>query len=190
MNCGRKGNKNMKGKMKYIISVLSIILVVANSSNVFAAETSAGVSAEQIISIDAGKPTLETGKKLEEVLGIQNARATSMPNQTWDWSKGKYSGDFEISYEYSYTKYNFSGYSQYYVDTKAERDKWTAASNNYTVYLMKGSGQGTIVTSYSFNSKDWKMVRFYNLDPGTKYAVCFSKANDGSTLSGMFYIYP
>ena len=43
MNCGRKGNKNMKGKMKYIISVLSIILVVANSSNVFAAETSAGV---------------------------------------------------------------------------------------------------------------------------------------------------
>ena len=70
MNCGRKGNKNIKGKMKYIISVLSIILVVANSSNVFAAETSAGVSAEQIIS-------------------IQNARATSMPNQTWDWSKGK-----------------------------------------------------------------------------------------------------
>lgn len=97
----------MKGKMKYIISVLSIILVVANSSNVFAAETSAGVSAEQIISIDAGKPTLETGKTLEEVLGIQNARATSMPNQAWDWSKGKYSGDFEISYEYSYTKYNF-----------------------------------------------------------------------------------
>ncbi len=89
MNCGRKGNKNIKGKMKYIISVLSIILVVANSSNVFAAETSAGVSAEQIISIDAGKPTLETGKTLEEVLGIQNARATSMPNQTWDWSKGK-----------------------------------------------------------------------------------------------------
>lgn len=104
----------MKRKMKYIVSVLSIIFVAANPLSVFAADTSMEIDTEKIISIDAAKPTSETGKTLEEVLGIQSARATSMPRETWDWSKGKYSGDFEIAYEYSYTQYNFSGYSQYY----------------------------------------------------------------------------
>ncbi|MDD3415184.1 MAG: hypothetical protein PHY47_14430 [Lachnospiraceae bacterium] len=111
-----------------------------------------------------------------------------MPSSTWNWGSGTYSGNYSISYEYSYTNYNFNGYTQYYVDSKASRNKWTAASDNYTIYLMKGSGSGTIVTSYSINSTDWKTVRFYNLDAGTKYAVCFSKANDGSTLSGSFSI--
>ena len=54
----------------------------------------------------------------------------------------------------------------------------------YTVYLMKGNGQGTIVTSYQLNSTNLKTIRFYNLDAGTKYAFVISKANDGSILSG------
>lgn len=112
-----------------------------------------------------------------------------MPTKTWDWDNGAYEGTFEISYEYSYSLYNFTGFSEYYVQTKAKRDKWTAASDVYTVYLMKGSGQGTIVTSYQFDSTDYTTVRFYNLDAGTKYAVCYSKANDGSTLSGSFKVY-
>ena len=144
---------------------------------------------DQVISIDAQKVLPTTGKTLEEIYGISGkARATTMPTQTWNWGNGNYTGSFEINYEYSYTAYNFNGYSQYYVETKASRDKWTAASDNYTVYLMKGSGQGTIVTQYSFNTTAWTKVRFYNLDPGTKYSVCFSKANDGSKLSGNFVV--
>ena len=179
----------MGKKFKRVTAVLSMIFVLTNPLSVFAADASPN-NTEDIVSVDARIITPETGKTLEEVFGVYpSPAATTMPTQTWNWSNGKYSGTFSIAYEYSYTQYNFTGYSQYYVDTKAARDKWTAASDNYTVYLMKGSGQGTIVTSYSFNSTDWKTVRFYNLEAGTKYAVCFGKANDGSTLSGYFYIY-
>lgn len=114
----------------------------------------------------------------------------TMPKDTWDWSEGNYNGTFEIQYEYSYSKYNFTGYSQYYVDTKASRNKWTAASDYYIVYLLKGTGQGTIVTSYEWDSTDWETVRFYNLDAGTKYTICISKANDTSILSGEFTVRP
>ena len=57
------------------------------------------------------------------------------------------------------------------MDTKASRNKWTAASDYYIVYLLKGTGQGTIVTSYEWDSTDWETVRFYNLDAGTKYTI-------------------
>lgn len=175
---------------KKIAVGLAIMLLMSNSMFVFAANEEFQKNNEiQTISIDAQKAVSTSGKTLEEVLGNSSmTRATKMPEQTWDWSQGDYTGWFEIDNEYSYTLYNFTGYSQYYVNTKASRDKWTAASDNYTVYLMKGSGQGTIVTQYSFNSTDWTRVRFYNLDSGTKYAVCFSKANDGSTLSGDFSV--
>lgn len=171
---------------KSLILCLTVILIANYSIPVFAADA---VQEAPIISIDAQKVVNTTGKTLDEVLGINGMmRAKEMPDQTWDWGNGNYSGTFEIDYEYSYTKYYFTGYSQYYVDTKASRDKWTAASDKYTVYLMKGSNQGTIVTSYEFDSTDWTKVRFYNLDSGTKYAVCFAKANDGSTLSGEFIV--
>lgn len=176
----------MKKMKKVLIICFAVIILVNHSTFAFAANQESEL---QTVNIDAQKAVADTGKTLDEVLGTNGmARADKMPKQTWDWSDGNYSGWFEIDYEYSYTLYNFTGYSQYYVDTKASRDKWTPASDVYTVYLMKGSNQGTIVTSYEFNSTDWTRVRFYNLDSGTKYAVCFAKANDNSTLSGEFVV--
>ncbi|MGN0408597.1 MAG: hypothetical protein ACI4EJ_10070 [Bacteroides sp.] len=164
------------------------LFVITNSFNVFAAENTRQSNSQNVIRINAQEVTEYTGKSIQEVLGCMPSRASSMPSSTWDWNNGSYSGSFEISYMYSYTRYNFTGYSRYYVESKASRDIWTAASDKYTIYLMTGTGQGTIATSYTVDSTDWVTIEFYNLDPGTKYAVCFSKANDGSTLSGGFYI--
>lgn len=179
------------GRMKRVMALLSVIFIFSNSINTFAKEETANSdnNSQYVISIDASQPGENTGKTLQEVLGNNNqTRATQMPSTTWSWNSGNYSGSYSINYEVSYSLYNFSGYSQYYVDSKASRDIWTAASDNYTVYLMQGSGQGTIVTQYNINSTEWQSIRFYNLQPGTKYAVCFSKANDGSKLSGSFYV--
>lgn len=180
----------MKTRKKNILVIcLSMLLMFANCLDAFAADKPMVDTKEDVINIDAKATTPETGKTLEEVLGLRNGtRATTMPKETWDWNEGDYSGTFEIQFEYSYTLYNFTGYGTYYVDVQASRNIETAASDNYTVYLMKGSGQGTIATSYSFDSTDFETVRFYNLDPGTKYSICFSKANDGSILSGSFKV--
>ena len=154
-----------------------------------AADVVPTIGDDDYIYVDVQALGEDDGKTLAEVFGRPNARATEMPTQTWDWSNGSYSGSFEIAYEYSYTQYNFTGYSEINVAVCASRDRYTPASDNYTVYLMTGTGQGTIASSISFNSTDWKGVRFYNMDPGTKYAICFAKANDGSVLSGSFNIY-
>ena len=165
-------------KIRKIITCFTLITIIANtmSLDIFASET--------IISIDASVPSEDTGKTINEIFGPSRTRATSMPSATWDWGKGNYSSNFSVNYEYCYTQYYFTGYTQYYTDTKASRNKTTPASDYYTVYLMKGNGQGTIVTSYQLNSTNLKTISFYNLDAGTKYAFVISKANDGSILSG------
>lgn len=186
-----KEDFNEKKMGKRIITIITTFLMIVGSSlNALAKESASGnLDIENIISIDVTQATEDTGKTLEEVGITSMTRATSMPSKTWDWTKGDYTGSFSISYEYSYSLYNFTGYSQYYVDTTASRDKETAASNYYKVYILKGSGQGTIVTSYEWNSTEKKTVRFYNLESGTKYAICIAKANDGSTLSGDYKVY-
>ena len=176
----------MKGTKKLLSIVAVLVLLITNAMGGYAAELSD--TSDGIISIDAQAYCEDAGLTLSDLYPEYNTRGTSMPSSTWDCNNGSYSGSFSIQYEYCYTNYYFTGYSQYYVDVIASRDIWTAASDNYTVYLMKGSGQGTIVTSYNVNSTNWQTIRFYNLTPGTKYAVCFAKANDGSNLTGYFYV--
>ncbi len=136
--------------------------------------------------IDASELNEDSGKTLEEIYGPQkNAREASMPSadKVWDWSKGTYTGTFEINYMYSYTRYRFTGYSTYNVITdeiSREPDNGLTPGN-YSVYLMKGSGSGSIAKSYKVTDY-YANFKFYNCDPKTAYAFAVGKANDGSLM--------
>lgn len=141
--------------------------------------------------IDASVANSHTGLTLEELYGYQISNnsivplSTSMPSSTWSWSSGDYlNRSFSINHSYVYTQFLFTGYSEYYTTTSARRSHWTPASDYYTVYLMTGTGQGTIVASHEINSTNSIRVRWFNLNAGTRYAYAIGKANDGSTLSG------
>lgn len=62
----------MKKKEKYVVAVLLVIILLANSVEVFAAEKNVANNMKQVISIDAKNITSETGKTLEEVLGLKD----------------------------------------------------------------------------------------------------------------------
>lgn len=176
-------------KIKTIIALCLVGMVLFLDIPVRAASLEADVSASDIIKIDVEEETEDTGKTLAEVLGNFDARATSMPKDTWDWSNGTYSSSFEIDYEVCYTRYNFTGYSTLYVATKAERDKYTPASDVYYLYVMTGSGQGIIQTSKELNTTDLVHMEISNLKPDKKYAFAIVKANDGSTLTGTISVF-
>ena len=171
-------------KIRTIIALCMVGMVLFLDIPVSAASPEADVCASNVIKIDAEEVTEDTGKTLAEVLGNFDTRATSMPKDTWDWSDGTYSSSFEIDYEVCYTRYNFTGYSTLYVVTEAERDKYTPASDVYYLYVLTGSGQGTIQTSIELNTTDLVHMEISNLKPDKKYAFAIVKANDGSRLTG------
>lgn len=162
-----------------LLSAVIFNYIPANAAPLVNEELDSGV-----ITIDVDRITEDTGKTLAEALGTLETRATSMPTKTWDWSDGTYSAGFEIHYEVCYTSYNFTGYSTLYVVTEAKRDKYTAASDVYYLYILTGSGQGTIKTSQELNTTDPVHMEISNLKPNEKYAFAIVKANDGSVLTG------
>lgn len=173
----------MKKKVNYMLSLLSLIVLLANSLSVSAANVGPMIGDEEYIYIDVQELIAES----DEESDIKFSRAAEMPTQTWDWSQGMYSGKFEIEHECSYTRYNFTGTSELNVTVCASRDIYTAASDVYFVNLLSDTGK--LLSKQEFNSTSWKGVKFYNMDPAEKYVVCFEKADDGSVLTGFFNVY-
>lgn len=171
-------------KIKKIIALCLSGAIIFSSIPVCAASAVHEENNVNVVKIDAERVTEDTGKTLAEVLGNYEMRAASMPTETWDWSEGTYSASFEIHYEVSYTSYNFTGYSTMYVVTQAERDRYTPASDVYYLYVLTGSGQGTIQTSQELDTTDLVHMEISNLKPNKKYAFAIVKANDGSIMTG------
>lgn len=143
-----------------------------------------------VLHVDAMVDCEFTGMTLEEIYGYQiSDRSTQMPTRVWDWVNGDaLNRSFTINHMFVYTQYLFTGFSTYITETQARRNHWTPTSDYYTVYLMTGTGQGRIATSIQLNSTRNERVRWFNLDPGTRYAFAIGKANDASTLSGAISI--
>lgn len=176
--------------MKKIISLLMVTLVLCGSTfcslNVKAADVDTNIDT---IVVDVSIPSEDTGKTIDEVLGINiQSRATSMPSSVWDWSNGTYRANFSIDYECCYTSYKFTGYSTLYVDVRASRNIYTPAADVYKVYVMSGIGQGKIETSVELNTTDTVNLEISQLDPSKQYAFAIVKANDTSTLSGTIWV--
>jgi len=144
------------------------------------------LDASGTVTIDVSVPTEYTGMTLEEIYGQQPSdRGERMPTETWSWSSGDYLNHwFSIDHMHVYTNYLFTGYSTLYTETQASRDFWSPALDKYIINLMTGTGTGSVVTSYTINSTQYQTVRWYNLNPATKYAFTITKENDATQLSG------
>ncbi len=176
--------------MKKILCLLMVTFLFCESMfcslNAKAADTNTNIST---LVVDVSIPSEDTGKTIEEVLGINTqSRATSMPSSVWDWSNGTYQANFSIDYEYCYTSYKFTGYSTLYVDVQASRNIYTPAANVYKLYVMSGTGSGTIETSIELNTTSIVNLVVSQLNPGKQYAFVIGKANDTSTLSGTIWV--
>lgn len=87
--------------MKKILCLLMVTFLFCESMfcslNAKAADTNTNIST---LVVDVSIPSEDTGKTIEEVLGINTqSRATSMPSSVWDWSNGTYQANFSIDYE-------------------------------------------------------------------------------------------